>query len=68
MIISMRHPFNGQFNTMDINITREQYNRFIEGKENIQTIMPNITADEREFLISGLLPDEFDQLFNNDNE
>ena len=64
----MRHPFNGQFNTMDINITREQYNRFIEGKENIQTIMPNITADEREFLISGLLPDEFDQLFNNDNE
>ena len=68
MIISMRHPFNGQFNTIDINITREQYNRFIEGKENIQTIMPNITADEREFLISGLLPDEFDQLFNNDNE
>ena len=68
MIISMRHPFNGQFNTMDVNITREQYNRFIEGKENIQTIMPNITADEREFLISGLLPDEFDQLFNNDNE
>lgn len=64
----MRHPFNGQFNTIDINITREQYNRFIEGKENIQTIMPNITADEREFLISGLLPDEFDQLFNNDNE
>ena len=64
----MRHPFNGQFNTMDVNITREQYNRFIEGKENIQTIMPNITADEREFLISGLLPDEFDQLFNDGKE
>ena len=68
MIISMRHPFNGQFNTIDINITIEQYQRFIEGKEHIQTIRPNIPADEREFLISGLLPDEFDQLFNNDNE
>ena len=64
----MRNPFSKEINTLDINITKEQYNRFIEGKENIQTIMPKISADEREFLITGMLPGEFDQLFSDDDE
>ena len=68
MLISMRNPFSKEVNTLDINITKEQYNRFIEGKENIQTIMPKISADEREFLITGMLPGEFDQLFSDDDE
>ena len=68
MLISMRNPFSKEINTLDINITKEQYNRFIEGKENIQTIMPKISADEREFLITGMLPGEFDQLFSDDDE
>lgn len=29
----------------------------------IQTALSSLTPDEREFLISGLLPEEFDELF-----
>ena len=30
----------------------------------IQDVMPDLSLAEREFLISGLTPDEFDELYN----
>jgi len=39
--------------------TREQYNRW-RGGELIQACMPELTAEDREFLISGMSPDGWD--------
>ena len=61
MIITRPHPFTGEDNQMDLDVTQDQLNSWLKG-EYIQNAMPHLTADEREFLISGLLPGEFDDL------
>jgi hypothetical protein len=48
---------------MWIDVTQDQLDRWQSG-ELIQSAMPHLSADEREFLISGLLPDQFDSVFS----
>ena len=52
---------SGRDNTMDLDVTQEMLDEWESGKK-IQDVMPHLSADEREFLISGLLPHEFDAL------
>jgi hypothetical protein len=58
----MRSPFSGKTHQATIRITREQYNRW-KGGELIQNAMPHLSADEREFLMTGITPDEWDDVF-----
>ena len=61
MIITRPHPFTGENNQMDLDVNKEQMAAWLRGQP-INLAMPNLTPDEREFLISGLLPGEFDDL------
>lgn len=47
---------------MDLPVTQHQMDRW-EAGELIQNVMPNLTAEQREFLISGTTPAEWDRLF-----
>lgn len=47
---------------MELNVTFEQLAQW-EGGKLIQDVMPQLTADEREFLISGAMPGEFEEIF-----
>jgi hypothetical protein len=50
---------------MEIEMTEEQYQQLQlppQRRRNIQDILPHASADEREFLISGCLPEEFESL------
>jgi hypothetical protein len=67
MKVTKKNPISGVENTLDLDITQEQFDRWQSG-ELIQNAMPNLSLEEREFLISGLLPGEFDQLFSPDEE
>ena len=62
MIITKTSMFTGKTNSMDLDITQEQWTKWREGML-IQDAMPNLTADEREFMISGVTPEEWSQLF-----
>ena len=55
MKITKRCIFTRTTNTLDLPITEEQYRRWKNG-ELIQNVMPHLSPDEREFLISGILP------------
>lgn len=59
MIITRRSPFSGAENTMDIPITGEELAR-LESGETIQKVVPHLSADHREFLITGITPTEWD--------
>lgn len=61
MKISRKSPVTGKTNTMDLPITEEQLAEWQNGRH-IQYAMPNLTPDQREFLISGCYEDEFDNL------
>jgi hypothetical protein len=71
MIIVMKihriSPKTGMLNTMDIDITLDQIDRWQNG-ELIQNVMPNISAEQREFIISGLLPEEFEDIFKEEED
>lgn len=70
MKISRRSPLTGKVNTMEIPVTDEQLRRWKEDRELIQNVMPELTADQREFLISGYTPEDWATLFpkGDDNE
>ena len=56
---------SGNTNVMDIDITTDQFLSWIDGSL-IQDVMPNISADEREFIMTGITPDEWDAMFGED--
>jgi len=61
MKITRHSIVSGKDNTMELNVTQEMLDEWQTGAK-IQDVMPHLSADEREFLISGLLPQEFDDL------
>ena len=48
--------------TLELDITQEQLNRWQHG-ELIQKVMPNLSPGEREFLITGIVDEEWDEMF-----
>ena len=53
--------------TMELDITYDQLDRInnrYETKELIQNIVPNLSMEEREFLMTGITPNEWNLLFN----
>ncbi len=63
MKITKRDPFTGQMNTLNIpKLTQKMIDDWSDGML-IQQAMPELTPDEREFLMTGLMPDSWDRLF-----
>ena len=56
---------SGNTNVMDIDITQAQLDAWVDGSL-IQDVMPDISADEREFIMTGTTPDEWDAMFGED--
>jgi hypothetical protein len=62
MLIERESPLSGNKNTLDIPVTLAQIAAW-KGGELIQRAMPNLSADEREFLMTGITADEWENTF-----
>lgn len=62
MLVKRTCPFTGKANEMEINVTEAQLARWYNG-ELIQRAMPNLTADEREFIMTGITPQVWKETF-----
>jgi len=62
MLISRKSPLTGLTNTMDIPVTVAQLDAWYNG-ELIQRAMPNLTADEREFIMTGYTSEDWNAIF-----
>lgn len=62
MLITKTSPFSGKEHTRDINVTQQQLDNWANG-ELIQNAMPHVTPDDREFLMTGITPEEWDAAF-----
>ena len=60
MLVKKQSIISGNVNKMELDITQEQLNRYLEGRELIQDIFPHLNANEREFLITGITGEEWD--------
>mgnify|MGYP003146850470 FL=1 len=52
---------SGKYNTMVLDMTLDQYDAWTNGML-IQDAVPQLNVHEREFLKSGILPDEWDAM------
>ena len=58
MLITRKSLISGNINSMSLPITEEQYNAWEQGTL-VQVAMPHLTPDEREFVMSGITPEEW---------
>ena len=52
----------GKAHVMEIPITQDQINAWMDGGM-IQNVAPELTPDQREFIISGITKEEWDEAF-----
>jgi hypothetical protein len=67
MLIVRTSQISKKESAMDLDITQDQLNRIslrYNTGELIQNIVPNLSKEEREFLITGITPKEWNELFN----
>ena len=62
-LISRTSLITGCVNTMDLPITEDMISDWIESDALIQDAFPYLNADQREFLLTGATPAEFNDLF-----
>ena len=58
MKVTRKSPLSGVIMQMDLNVTKEQLIAWEKG-ELVQDAMPHLTPDEREFIITGISPYEW---------
>ena len=63
MRITRLSPYSGLEHSMEIDVTEEQLWNWSQGGQLIQDAMPNLTPHEREFIKTGLIPQEWDLIF-----
>lgn len=64
-LIEKTSKATGNQNTMEIMLDLADYDKWLAGGL-IQDCLPYLTAAEREFLLSGMTPQEWDYFFSED--
>ena len=62
MLIEITSMISGKTNSMELPITNAQLDRWTGG-ELIQDVFPDLEIDQREFLMTGITPEEWTRTF-----
>ena len=62
MMLTKRSTFTGAINTMEIPCTKGELDAYYNSGENIQNYFPNMTPEQREFIITGATQEEWDNI------
>ena len=62
MLIAKTSSLTSRTHEMEIDVSDKQIALWMEGAL-IQDVMPNLSPDEREFIMTGITPDEWDEAF-----
>jgi hypothetical protein len=65
MLVTRKSMFTGIERTLDLDITQEQIDAYNNGAL-VQNAFPNLSADDREFIMTGVTADEWDNAFGED--
>jgi len=64
MRIQRKNILTGKVNEREIDVTMEQIHAWQNGTH-IQVAMAHLSADDREFFITGMTPEEWKEVFGN---
>jgi hypothetical protein len=65
MKIVRTSPFSGKTHTWDLPVTEEELRLWENGKP-AQYAFPHLSANQREFIMTGITPDEWEETFGGD--
>ena len=65
MLIERKSMVSGKVHAMDLDVTQDQIAAWNSGMY-IQDAMPQLSDDEREFMMTGITPEEWDATFGED--
>ena len=68
MEVTRHSMLSGAVHTLEIACTKEQIMSYQRGEGLIQEIFPNLSADDREFIKTGITPEEWAEKFGSDEE
>lgn len=63
MLVYRSCAIMGKVQEMELPIDQERLNKYLRGEGKVQDIFPELTPDQREFLITGLLPEQWAEIF-----
>ena len=61
MLIERKSIISGNVNAMDIDVTPAQIDAWEQGML-VQSAMPDLSPDEREFIMTGITPNEWEEM------
>jgi hypothetical protein len=67
--VTRKSILSGKTNTMELDILHEQLEKYeqVDGLL-VQAVFPNLSKEEREFLISGITPQEWEETFGEEGD
>tara|TARA_R100001369_G_C3240150_1_gene153943 strand:+ start:443 stop:661 length:219 start_codon:yes stop_codon:yes gene_type:complete len=67
--VTKKSIISGNTNTMELDITQEHLDMYEQvGGLLVQSVFPNLSKEEREFLISGITPAEWAETFGDEED
>ena len=67
MKVTRTSLLTGNTRTIDLPITEGQYAAYLSGDVLIQDAFPQLDADAREFIKTGMTPEEWDRVFGDES-
>lgn len=67
-VVTARSVFTGNTQSMSLPLTEAQFTSWRSSGAYIQTALPHLTPDQREFLLTGATPEEWDDAFGDEEE
>lgn len=67
MKITRTSRLTGITRTREMDVTQQEINNWVGGMV-IQRAMPHLSDDDREFIMTGITPDEWDEAFGDDED
>lgn len=68
MDITRTSMISGKTRTLDLPVTAEQMAAFESGRMLIQDAFPHLSADDREFILTGITGEEWNDTFGDDED
>lgn len=59
MRITKKSILTGVTRTQDLPITEAQLAKYHEGAAPVQVVLPHLTTEQQEFLLTGIIPEEW---------
>ena len=63
MLVNRTSQLTGIYHSREINVTPEALAAYERGQSLAQDMFPDLSADDREFIITGVTPEEWAEVF-----